>query len=596
MAAAARPLRDRLRFLTHSDRRFRPDQPTLEGMTDVASTPRDTPEFTGDLALAAFSDAGPWQVVPEELEWRRRVDTIRSVVQRQVPSLIRPTRVPGGRRLFEVTRDLGGAIAVWSVTGKRKGGTESKADLSRRLRLAAERLGPTYIKLGQIISSGQGIFPSELVEEFIRCRDQVPAEPFDVVRSVVEADLGATLESMFAEFDREPLAAASIAQVHRAVLADHITPGGGREVVVKVQRPSVSEFVHKDLRVMAWLAPFLIGRIPVAALANPPALVEVFAETITEELDFRLEADNMLDVAMSLRQLGQTAYVIPRPHPTLVTRRVLVMERLSGFSFDDVAGIKGAGVNTHEIVRTSMIGFLEGAMIHGVFHGDLHGGNLFVQPDGRTALFDFGITGRLDEAKRQAFLRLLMTGMMSDVKGQLAAIRDLGALPADTDLDQVFSDLGLDQAPLDPTQLTPEELIEELQKFVKQLLGYGARLPKELMLFVKNMVFVDAAIGALAPDLDLFGEVAHIATYFATNHGHRLASEMGVQQSEIQVDLTTFKDSLGVDRSLESVTYEDLQARRELIQRRMSDRDRPNGGANSVRRLGAAIRRFADRT
>ncbi|NEP53290.1 MAG: AarF/ABC1/UbiB kinase family protein, partial [Moorea sp. SIO3C2] len=233
-----------------------------------------------------------------------------------------------------------------------------------------------------------------------------------------------------------------MAQVHRAVLADHISPGGGREVVVKVQRPSVAEFVHKDLRVMAWLAPFLIGRIPVAALANPPALVEVFAETITEELDFRLEADNMLDVAMSLRQLGQTAYVIPRPHPELVTRRVLVMERLSGFSFDDVAGITDAGVNTHEIVRTSMIGFLEGAMIHGVFHGDLHGGNLFVQPDGRTALFDFGITGRLDEAKRQAFLRLLMTGMMSDVKGQLAAIRDLGALPPDTDLDQVFSDLG----------------------------------------------------------------------------------------------------------------------------------------------------------
>ena len=565
-------------------------------MTDVASTPRDTPEFTGDLALAAFSDAGPWEVVPHELEWRRRVDTIRSVVRRQVPTLIRPTRVPAGRRLYEVTRDLGGAIALWSITGKRKGGSESKADLSRRLRLAAERLGPTYIKLGQIISSGQGIFPTELVEEFIRCRDQVPAEPFDVVRSVVEAELGATLESVFAEFDREPLAAASIAQVHRAVLADHISPGGGKEVVVKVQRPSVAEFVHKDLRVMAWLAPFLIGRIPVAALANPPALVEVFAETITEELDFRLEADNMLDVATSLRQLGQTAYVIPRPHPSLVTRRVLVMERLSGFSFDDVAGIKNAGVNTHEIVRTSMIGFLEGAMIHGVFHGDLHGGNLFVQPDGRTALFDFGITGRLDEAKRQAFLRLLMTGMMSDVKGQLAAIRDLGALPADTDLDQVFADLGLDQAPLDPTQLTPEELIEELQKFVKQLLGYGARLPKELMLFVKNMVFVDAAIGALAPDLDLFGEVAHIATYFATNHGHRLASEMGVQQTDIRVDLTSFKDSLGVDRSLESVTYEDLQARRELIQKRMSDRDRPAGGADSVRRLGAAIRRFADRT
>jgi len=525
-----------------------------------------------DGELGAFTEQGPWEVRLDEARWRDRVDTIRSTINRQIPDLIKPPRIPAGRRLVDVTGRVGGAVALWYLTGRRKGGSESTADLSLRLREAAEVLGPTFIKLGQIISSGQGIFPRELVEEFIKCRDQVPAETFDVVREVVETDLGRKLEDVFAEFDREPLAAASIAQVHRAVLADSITPGAGREVVVKVQRPSVSELVHKDLRVMAWLAPFLIGRIPVAALANPPALVEVFAETITEELDFRVEAENMLDVAMSLKQLGQTAYVVPRPHPNLITRRVLVMERLSGYSFDDVAGIQDAGVDTHEIVRASMIAFLEGAMIHGVFHGDLHGGNLFVQPDGRTALFDFGITGRLNEAKRQAFLRMLMSGMTSDVKGQLAAIRDLGALPLDTDLDTVFSDLGLDHAPLDPTQLTPDELVEELQKFIKLLLGYGARLPKELMLFVKNLMFVDAAIGTLAPDLDLFGEVVHIATYFAQNHGKQLAAEMGSGGDNLEVDLTSFKDSLGVDRSTESVTYTDLQERRDLIRARMHDR------------------------
>ena len=234
-----------------------------------------------------------------------------------------------------------------------------------------------------------------------------------------------------------------------------------------------------------------------------------------------------------------------------------------------------------------MIGFLEGAMIHGVFHGDLHGGNLFVQPDGRTALFDFGITGRLTEAKRQAFLRLLMSGMISDVKGQLTAIRDLGALPPDTDLDVVFNDLGLANAPLDPTTRAPDELIVELHTFVKLLLGYGANLPKELMLFVKNLMFVDAAIGTLAPDLDLFGEVAHIATYFAQNHGQRLAAEMGQSGKDIQVDLTSFKDSLGVDRSTDSITYNDLKARRDLIQKRMHDHhheDAPKGFFSRFRR------------
>ena len=142
-------------------------------------------------------------------------------------------------------------------------------------------------------------------------------------------------------------------------------------------------------------------------------------------------------------------------------------------------------------------------------------------------------------------------------------------------LDAVVTDLGLDQAPLDPTALTPEELITELQRFVKQMLGYGASLPKELMLFVKNMMFVDAAIGTLAPDLDLFGEVAHIATYFAQNHGQRLAAEMGTAGQAFGVDLTSFKDSLGVDRDLETITYTDLQARRQLIQSRMKDRERP---------------------
>ena len=397
------------------------------------------------------------------------------------------------------------AVGPWLVR-KRRGRfaspEASRADISLRLRKAAEDLGPTYIKLGQIISSGEGLFPEELVREFKLCRDQVRPEPFHLVRDVVEADLGATLEATFEWFDREPLAAASIAQVHAARLRT------GEPVVVKVQRPSVATLVRKDLRAMAWLAPHLVGRIPIAALANPPALVELFAETITEELDFRLEAENMLDVARVLADLGQRGYVIPRPHPTLVTRRVLVMERLEGFAFDDVDAMKAAGIDTTAVVRTGMIAFMEGAMIHGVFHGDLHGGNLFVMRDGRTALLDFGIVGRLTGQRRLAFLRLMLGATTNDVKGQLAALRDLGALPPDTDLRAVIADLGLDRPAVDPTTLTADELVKEVQRIVRALLGYGARMPKELMLYVKNLVFLDGAIARLAPDLDLLGEIA----------------------------------------------------------------------------------------
>ena len=234
--------------------------------------------------------------------------------------------------------------------------------------------------------------------------------------------------------------------------------------------------MHDDLAAMAWLAD-LVGRIPVAALANPPALVELFADTIVEELDFRIEAANMIDVAKMLHDLGQAGYVVPRPHPSLVTRRVLVMQRLDGFKFDDVAGMRAAGVDTEGVVRTAMVALMEGAMIAGIFHGDLHGGNLFVMPDGRTALLDYGIVGRLSDDRRRAFLRLMVGATTNDLEGQMAALRDLGALPADTDLAAVIDDLGLAGPPLDPTTLSGDEILKEVQRVVKALLGYGASMP-----------------------------------------------------------------------------------------------------------------------
>src|SRR5207244_197416 len=195
------------------------------------------------------------------------------------------------------------------------------------------------------------IFPEELVGEFKLLRDHVPAERYASVRQIVEEDLGRPLTEVFSSFATEPLAAASIAQVHAATLIS------GESVVVKVRRPAVAELVRRDLAVMSWIAPALVGRIAVAALANPPALVELFAETIVEELDFRLEADNMLDIARVLAETGQHATIVPRPHPRLVTRRVLVMERLDGFAWDDVRSMKQAGVDTEAVLHAGLAAF-----------------------------------------------------------------------------------------------------------------------------------------------------------------------------------------------------------------------------------------------
>jgi ubiquinone biosynthesis protein len=519
-----------------------------------------------DLGFGAFSDRGPWVVDPDATAWRADAVPLREAARAEVPVLTQRRRLPPLGRFFEAGARLAVALLGWRLREyQATGGPQSRAGLSRRLRLAFERLGPAYIKLGQIVSSGQGIFPDELVEEFKRCRDQVPPEPFEAVRAVVEEDLGRPLEEVFASFDRQCLAAASIAQVHAATLRS------GEEVVVKVQRPQVARLVRRDIEAMAWIAPFLVGRIPVAALANPPALVELFAETIVEELDFRLEAENMLDIARVLRHGEQTVIVVPRPHPTLVTRRVLVMERLHGFKYDDVEGMRAAGIDTEAVLRSMLICFLEGAMIYGVFHGDLHGGNLFVMRDGRVALFDYGMTGRMNDTQRLAFLRMMMTGAVNDVPGQIEAFRDLGALPADVDVRGLIKDLKIDQPVRDPTKMSGEELVGEIREILKALLSRGAKLPKHLMLYVKNMIFIDGAIVRLAPDIDLLAEVGKVYGYFAMRHGARIMSDIGFDPSQNAFDPANMRAQLGLEDDVQSLSHRDLRKRRAILQQRVED-------------------------
>ena len=386
----------------------------------------------------------------------------------------------------------------------------------------------------------------------------------------MEDDLGATLEATFEWFDREPLAAASIAQVHAARLRT------GEPVVVKVQRPSVATLVRKDLRVMAWLAPHLVGRIPVAALANPPALVELFAETITEELDFRLEAENMLDVARVLADLGQRGYVIPRPHPTLVTRRVLVMERLEGFAFDDVDAMKAAGIDTTAVVRTGMIAFMEGAMIHGVFHGDLHGGNLFVMPrrPHRPARL------RHHRPPRRASAGWPSCGSCSaattnDVKGQLAALRDLGALPPDTDLEAVIADLGLDRPAGRPDHPHRRRAGEggaadrQGPARLRRPHAQGAHaLREEHGVPRRRHRHAWRPTSTCSP---------RSPTSPCTSRRPTASGSAGTWASttrQVEIDLDGVKASLGVDASTERLTYRDLQERRALINKRMQERGR----------------------
>ncbi len=557
-------------------------------MIDPVPTDPAVPDGPADLALGAFTPHAPWLVDPDAMPWRAGapgepdVDTLRRQAADLARTLVHPQHLPSLGRVVSVAWRLGVPLLQWGA--KERGTPASRAGLSRRLRPAFEHLGPTYIKLGQIISSGEGIFPEELVAEFRLLRDRVPPEPFAVVRRTIEEDLGRPLADVFTSFDRTPVASASIAQVHSATLRT------GERVVVKVQRSRVAPLVRLDVAAMAWIAPFLVGRIPVAALTNPPALVELFAETIVEELDFRLEAQNMLDIAAVFAGTGQRTVVVPRPHPELVTRRVLVMEHLHGFPWSDADGMRAAGIDTAAVLRSSLIAFSEGALLYGVFHGDLHGGNLLVQPDGTVALLDFGITARLDEKKRQAFLRLEMGATTNNVAVQVEALRDLGALPADSDIEAVIRDLNLDRPPIDPTSLTAEEMMAELREVTKALLAYGAKLPKELMLFVKNMLFLNGAMAAMAPDVDILGEILAVVTYFTERHGERIAREVGFEVTAETIDLDGYRAAMGFTDGTEAITFRDLQERRELIAKRLEAHENPRRRVAFLRALYRVLR------
>jgi len=539
-------------------------------MVDCVTTP-------ADLEWGAFSDDPPWIVDATGLEWRRDLASLRAATTARVRALTRVRTLPPVGAALRVIRVLGPAIGLWYVRDRRGGASRSRGGLSRRLRVAFERLGPTYIKLGQILSAGEGVFPEELVNEFKLCRDQVPAESFATVRRTVEEDLGRPLESVFASFDEVPIAAASIAQAHAARLLS------GEEVVVKVQRTAIDRQVRRDLAVMAWLSPLLVGRIPLAALANPPALIELFAETIGEELDFRLEAENMLDVAHVLARTApaspRRALVVPRPHPTLVSRRVLVMERVHGYPWGDAAAMKAAGIDSAQVLVAALIAFLEGLVLFGVFHGDLHAGNLLVCPDGRVALLDFGITGRLDERGRLAFLRLVMAAATNDVRAQVAAMGELGALPAHVDADRVIADLRLDRPVVDPTTMDAEQLTNEIRQITKSLLGYGARMPKALMLFVKDMLFIDGSMATMAPDVDVLAQTFAILSHLQTAHGTRIAQDLGTTPAALGgVELAGIRSSFGLDEGVERLTHRELQARRRLIRSRLREGHRSEQG------------------
>jgi len=310
-------------------------------------------------------------------------------------------------RLRQTIRSLGPRLGPL-VVAKRMGRAVPDAQLASETRRAFGRLGATYTKLGQVVASAPGVFGPEIADEFRSLLDDGRPVPFGRIRAVIESETGRPLDESFARIDPTPIGCASIAVVHRAVLPD------GRDVAVKVTRPGIRRKVSADLAIMSRILPLLAGRIAGGDSRLVKPMLEGLREQLSEELDLRNEARTMSHFAKMIADAGLTNIVIPATVSELSGQRVLVMEFLDGVPIDDVEAVRSFGFDPTPIVEAVVKAWFLTTLRDGVFHGDVHAGNLMLLADGRVGILDWGILGRLSDETRHEFRDMIAAALGDD--------------------------------------------------------------------------------------------------------------------------------------------------------------------------------------
>ncbi len=387
--------------------------------------------------------------------------------------------------------DLVGLRWLWYLArGQRE--SYQRVTLPVALRLAFERLGPTYVKLGQLVASGEALFPPRYSSEFQRCLDRVPPFPFTEVRATLEHELGKGVDR-FRAIDSEPMAAASIAQVHAATLDD------GREVVIKVQRPRLLELVSTDvvlMRLIARLSAWVSAR---ARQSHPEGIVDDFAQNLAEELDFRNEARRMTEFNQVMRLMGTDSVAAPEVVRELSGPRVLTMERFRGVSVADTAAVKRSGFDGQERLRTGIRAWFQCLLVADFFHGDVHGGNFMLLDDGRIGFLDFGIVGTLPVERQAGVLEYVLAFQSRDFGRLGDAMIAIGAARAQVDRTAFTRDLEELYSPMfDPSgAFRIADLVPNLMRLANR---HQLGLPRDLVLISKQLVYLDRYSRALGGD------------------------------------------------------------------------------------------------
>jgi ubiquinone biosynthesis protein len=435
--------------------------------------------------------------------------------------------------------------------------SSGRVNFGRTLTSTMNAAGVTFVKLGQSLATRRDLLPAEVALELSSLQDQAEPVPWDDLRAVLDAELPAPVEELFAEFDTQPLAAASVGQVHLARLHD------GTEVVVKVQRPGIGPIVERDLDIAERLASRLDATTTWGRNIGIKALAAGLGAALREELDYRVEADNIMAIARSTSR--DPDVLLPTPHLPLCTERVLVMERLAGTPIAKAAA--DLDPETRErLAKTLLDSLLRQIVLDGVFHADPHAGNILVTDDGGLALLDFGSVGRLDGNLRAALQRLFLAVDRSDPLAVSDALLELVPRPDEIDQQRLERDLGRFMAKYAEGGATSAG-VRMFGDLFKVVADHGLAIPPEIAAVFRSLATVEGTLTLLAPSFDLVVETKRLATEYLS-------------------------EQLEPDR-LQQIARDELAALVPILKRLPRRIDRIASAAENGR-LSANIRLFAD--
>ncbi|HEU4653619.1 MAG TPA: ubiquinone biosynthesis regulatory protein kinase UbiB [Steroidobacteraceae bacterium] len=378
---------------------------------------------------------------------------------------------------------------------RERGGTRAE-----RLRLALEELGPIFMKFGQMLSTRRDLLPRDIADELAKLQDRVPPFDANVARGIVESALGQPVSELFASFDTQPLAAATIAQVHAATLKD------GKEVVVKIVRPGIRIAIERDIEVLYTLAELADRYWSQAERLRPVELVREYQKTILDELDLMREAANAAQIRRNFA--GSPLLYVPEVYWDLCRKNVMVMERVRGVLVNDVAELQKRGANIQRLAENGVEIFFTQAFRHNFFHADMHPGNIFVLLDDpehpRYAAVDFGIVGSLDPRDQHYLAENFLAFFNRDYRRIAQLHIDAGWIPAHVRVDELESAVRTVCEPIANKPLKEISFGQVLISLFEAAQRFDAQMQPQLMLIQKTLLQIEGVGRQLYPDLDLW--------------------------------------------------------------------------------------------